>query len=210
METRMVEAGGLKLRVCTHPCVYQPSDDTLAAVEALARAASLGLRAESVVDLGTGTGILALAAHKILEPARILAVDHSPYAVKTARCTLSTIPQALVARCSGASCITGSFDLAISNPPYLEVDDRELARGDCEEWLYTSWGPSGLLEDIVATAPGLARAVLIVYSTLSPIDPERKLTRHGYKPLVRVEKRFFMETIKAVVLVGEGLTTWTG
>ncbi|MCE4602978.1 MAG: methyltransferase [Desulfurococcales archaeon] len=203
MEVRVVEAGGLKLRICIHPCVYNPSDDTMAAVEAIAKAASLGLRAESVVDLGTGTGILALAAHKILAPARILAVDHSPYAVKTARCTLSTAP-AVVARCNGSTCISGGFDLAISNPPYLGVDDKSLARGECEEWLYTSWGPTGLLEDVVAAAPRLARALLIVYSTLSPLDPERELARHGYKVLARVEKRFFMETIRAVVLERRG------
>lgn len=200
MESREVHAGGLKLHVCTHPCVYQPSDDTVAAVEALTQAASRGLTARSVADVGTGTGILALAAAKVLHPSRLLAVDWSPYAVEAAKCTLREVPGSLVARCNGLSCLRG-VDLLLSNPPYLDVDDRRLSRGECEEWLYTSWGPGGLLLDVAENGPRLARSILVVYSTLSPINPEERLAGMGYRVLARVERRFFMEAIRAVVMV---------
>jgi ribosomal protein L11 methyltransferase len=73
---------------------------------------------DEVVDLGTGTGILAVAAHR-LGAARVLAVDSDPIAVEVARDTLrrNDIGSGVLLRCddAAAACRGGPFDLALVN-----------------------------------------------------------------------------------------------
>jgi len=85
---------GGPVRFAWDPCVYEPSDDTWIAVEALERLGALGYRFESVLDLGSGTGVLAAVARTLFNPSLVAAVDLSPYAAKATRLTLG--PDSLV------------------------------------------------------------------------------------------------------------------
>jgi ribosomal protein L11 methyltransferase len=83
---------------------------------------------ETVLDLGTGTGLLALAAAR-LGGKKILAVDLNPLAVKTAQnnVRLNELAAAvLVAQGRAENCIDFTADLVIANIHYDVM--RELVR----------------------------------------------------------------------------------
>jgi ribosomal protein L11 methyltransferase len=73
---------------------------------------------DRVVDLGTGTGILAVAAAR-LGAGRVLAVDDDPVAVRVARATLARnrpVPAVTLRTADAADALTGDpFDLALVN-----------------------------------------------------------------------------------------------
>lgn len=73
---------------------------------------------DRVVDLGTGTGILAVAALR-LGAGQVLAIDADPIALRVARDTLrrNRLAEAIQLRCCDAAsaCRGGSFDLALIN-----------------------------------------------------------------------------------------------
>ncbi len=95
--------------------VYSPSEDTmllLGAVDVQAR--------ERVLEIGTGSGIIALHAAKI---ARVVATDVNPTAVSLVRKNaLKNDLDLAVVRCDVFDGLQGSFDVIVFNPPYLEED----------------------------------------------------------------------------------------
>jgi release factor glutamine methyltransferase len=85
------------------------------------RAASLRL-----LDLGTGSGCLLLALLHELPAARGLGIDQSPEALAVARRNaeaLGLAGRADFALGDWAAGIAGSFDLIVSNPPYIPHDE---------------------------------------------------------------------------------------
>lgn len=86
-----------------------------------------------VLDLGTGTGAIALALASERPAWRILAVDDKPSAVNLAidNCRQLGLRNVAVTRSHwfdnvGREC----FDLIITNPPYIAEDDPHLRQGD--------------------------------------------------------------------------------
>ena len=73
---------------------------------------------ESVIDLGAGTCILSIAAHR-LGARRVLAVDNDPVAIEVARDTLRRNELTRLVRLrlddAGHACRAGRFDLAMVN-----------------------------------------------------------------------------------------------
>lgn len=69
-----------------------------------------------VLDLGTGSGILAIAAAK-LGAECVLAVDNDPVAVKTARGNVATngVQGAVSVMCGSLTDVSGSYDLVVVN-----------------------------------------------------------------------------------------------
>lgn len=147
------------------PGVYRPQADTRLVAEALAREA-LAPGAE-VLEIGTGTGALALQAAR--RGARVTAVDVSRRAVITAR--LNAVRQRLPLRVvhgDFASAVTGSrFDLVIANPPYVPAPAAGLpVRGPERAWDAGCDGRA-VIDRICVSAPGLLRAdgvLLLVHS----------------------------------------------
>ena len=70
----------------------------------------------TVLDVGTGTGLLALAAAK-LGAGRVLAIDPSPTAVEAARynCRLNGLDNLIEVEQTTADKLTGQFDLILAN-----------------------------------------------------------------------------------------------
>jgi release factor glutamine methyltransferase len=92
-----------------------------------------------VLDLGTGSGAIALALAHAYPSARYIATDASPEALAIAKQNAALL--GLTDRISFAlgdwytalKLSNGSntpFDLILSNPPYIEVGDPHLQQGD--------------------------------------------------------------------------------
>jgi release factor glutamine methyltransferase len=86
-----------------------------------------------VVDMGTGSGAIALALASERPMARIVATDASPVALQVARENAERNRIGGVEFRHGdwyAPLLGCSFDLIVSNPPYIAHDDPHLAQGD--------------------------------------------------------------------------------
>ena len=92
-----------------------------------------------ILDLGTGTGAIALALASELSPIcqkrqislEIIGVDLMPDVVELAQSNAETNKlnvQFLQSR--WFENITGQFDLIVSNPPYIDAQDEHLRQGD--------------------------------------------------------------------------------
>jgi len=139
-----VEWGGVTLHVSPAALIPRPETEGLLA---LALNALEGQAAPAVLDVGTGTGALALGLKAARPEAQVTASDLSPEALALARRNASAngleVRFVLADLLEG---VTGSFDLIVSNPPYLPDADRLNAqpevRHDPDLALYG--GPDGL------------------------------------------------------------------
>lgn len=86
-----------------------------------------------VVDLGTGSGAIALALGREGPAASIVATDASAGALAVARRNAEShgIGNVRFVQGSWLEPLAGEqFDIVVSNPPYIEADDPHLAQGD--------------------------------------------------------------------------------
>jgi release factor glutamine methyltransferase len=112
------------------PGVLIPRPDTeLLAERAIAVVADRGSSAPLVVDLGTGTGILAITV-ALETDAKVLAVDAAPASVACARANLATLgPADRVGVVRGdwwdalPERFSGQVEVVVSNPPYVAAAD---------------------------------------------------------------------------------------
>ncbi len=114
----------------------------------------------NVIDLGTGTGAIAIAIAKSRPKWKIIASDQSEGALaiakkNTAKYELKNIELVNSNWFSNIKANT-SFDLIISNPPYIADQDPHLKQGDVqfEPTSALSAGPDGLddIRQIVTTS----------------------------------------------------------
>lgn len=90
-----------------------------------------------ILDLGTGSGVLALTLSRMYEEAEIVATDVSGQALEVAHENAKT--QQLDARVmflesDWYKAVEGAFDLIVSNPPYLTKSELEEAEPQVKEW----------------------------------------------------------------------------
>ena len=141
---------GLELSV--NPAVLIPRPETELLVElALERAFS------SVVDLGTGSGAIALALKRHRPAARVVAVEASAAALLVAKRNAASHGLA-VEFVHGqwlAPLASECFDLIVSNPPYVAAGDPHLAGLAFEPQSALVSGPDGLdaFTQIASEAP---------------------------------------------------------
>jgi len=143
---------GLALQVDGRVLVPRPDTETL--VEwALERLHGLG--APRVLDLGTGSGAIALAIQSARPDAAVEAVDRSAEALAVARANAARL--GLPVRFRQADWLQGAgrYHLIVSNPPYVRADDEHLPALRHEPRAALVAGPDGLadLRRIAAAAP---------------------------------------------------------
>lgn len=88
-------------------------------------------RATRVADLGTGSGAVALAIARERPRAQVLATDASPEALAVAQRNARRLGLAHVEFVCGDWCAAlaaARFDVIVSNPPYIALGDKHLAR----------------------------------------------------------------------------------
>ena len=152
---------GLALQVDARVLVPRPDTETLVewSLELLkAFETSAALR---VVDLGTGSGAIALAiAHSLKtigREAAVTGVDASVAALDVARGNARRLSLAVqFVESNWLTQVSGNFHLIASNPPYIASADPHLAALTCEPLHALVAGNDGLddLRQIIKQAPG--------------------------------------------------------
>lgn len=121
---------GLDLMVTPDTLIPRPDTETLVEV-ALAKISNIPN--QSILDLGTGTGAIALAIAKNRPQARITGVDASLGALKVAKQNaenLSIHNVEFVFSKWFENLESQKFDVIVSNPPYIKNQDAHLTQGD--------------------------------------------------------------------------------
>lgn len=148
---------GLTLRV--DPRVLVPRPDTEALVHwALDVLDEMpGTEASRVLDLGTGSGAIALAIKAQRPAARVAATDASSAALEVARANADQLGLQVEFHAGHwLAAVDGlRFDLIVSNPPYIAEGDPHLAALHHEPGSALTAGPDGLddIRQLVASAP---------------------------------------------------------
>jgi release factor glutamine methyltransferase len=152
--TGIREFWSLPLKVTPAVLVPRPETELLVeqALELLVDASA------AVLDLGTGSGAIALAVASERRDARMVGVDISEEAVRVARANAHALGLAHIEWRVGswfAAVADRRFDFILSNPPYIGARDAALASLQAEPATALIGGPTGLeqLASIIAAAP---------------------------------------------------------
>ncbi|HJV96188.1 MAG TPA: peptide chain release factor N(5)-glutamine methyltransferase [Albitalea sp.] len=152
------EFHGLTLQVDARVLVPRPDTETLVdwALELL-RSDFAATTQPEVIDLGTGSGAIALAVKHACPDAQVTALDASADALEVASANAQRLSLAVDLRQSDWWSAVGGrrFHLALSNPPYVAQHDPHLVALTHEPQLALSSGADGLtaIRQIVAAAP---------------------------------------------------------
>jgi release factor glutamine methyltransferase len=145
---------GLTLAVDARVLIPRPDTETLVnwALTLLPAAPS----SAKVLDLGTGSGAVALALKHASPHSAVLAIDASEQALCVARANaLSLGLEVTMTTSCWLESVSGVFDLIVSNPPYVREGDPHLAALGHEPLQALTAGADGLddLRQIIAQAP---------------------------------------------------------
>ncbi|MGW2181629.1 HemK2/MTQ2 family protein methyltransferase [Streptomyces sp. NPDC001732] len=189
MAGELTEFSGSSL--ITLPGVYAPQSDTGLLMTALERE---GVRpGTDVLDLGTGSGALALRAAQL--GGRVTAVDIVRRAVVTARLNALLHHRRITVRRGDLTSAVGgrSYDLVLCNPPYVPSPRAGVpARGASRAW---DAGPDGraVVDRVCDKTPTMLRrggVLLMVHSGLCDPDATvRRLSRAGLETSVSARTR---------------------
>jgi len=173
---------GLNFKVS--PATLIPRSDTELLVELALQRLPQG-KACRVLDLGTGSGAIALSIAHTRPDVAVTAVDASEAALEVARENASRLGVSNISflRSDWFSSLDGQcFDLIVSNPPYIVVGDAHLSQGDVR------FEP---LSALASGADGLDDIRSIVSRAEAYLEHEAwLLLEHGYDQAARVRDIF--------------------
>lgn len=142
------------------PDVLIPRSDTELLVEAALERLPQK-RPARILDLGTGSGCIAISLALARTDCQVTATDASPAALAIARDNARRLGADRLRFVQGDwydGLDSPSFDMIVSNPPYIALQDPHLQQGDLphEPRQALVSGPHGLdaIQHIVAGAPG--------------------------------------------------------
>lgn len=136
----------------------------------------------NIIDLGTGSGILAITLAAELPLARVMASDISSAALNIAKINakqLAISNLSFVISHWFDNVSDTQFDLVISNPPYIAADDPHLQQGDVR------FEPTSAL---ISTEEGLKDIRLLAEQARYHLKPNGHLMiEHGYSQQTQVQ-----------------------
>lgn len=167
---------GLSLLVT--PAVLIPRADTELLVELALERAEPGAR---VLDLGTGSGAIAIALGRTRPDLRLTATDRSDAALDIARqnAALHRVPATFIPGDWYDALGDRQFEIIVANPPYIVAGDPHLGQGDL---------PFEPIDALTDHADGLSALRTIVDGAVLHLQPGGwLLLEHGYDqaPAVR-------------------------
>jgi release factor glutamine methyltransferase len=173
---------GLNLKVSIDTLI--PRADTETLVEAALAKISLHEKSH-ILDLGTGTGAIALAIAKHRPQAHVTALDASQAALDIAieNAQNLNIPNVKFILSDWSSALNQNnimqkFDVIVSNPPYIEAADTHLKQGDLR------FEP---LSALASGADGLDAIRTIITQAPNHLNPHGwLLLEHGYNQADKV------------------------
>jgi release factor glutamine methyltransferase len=127
------EWGFRRLTLRTDPRALVPRPETEVVVErclALLRA----IERPRVLDVGTGTGAIALAIADECPGARVTGVDTSSEALALARENAASTGLEVDLRDGGVEVAADGWDLVVSNPPYVAAAELEGLEPEVRDW----------------------------------------------------------------------------
>lgn len=150
---------------------------------------SVDVSGRSVLDLCTGSGVVAIAAAQ-LDASRVAAFDICPDAVRCARSNAAAAGLAVEVRCGDLThaVASGPYDVVVCNPPYVPtVPGTDSLPGHIgPAWAWDA-GPNGrlVLDPLCASAADLlgpGGTLLVVHSEIAdPQESLRQLRRAGLR-----------------------------
>ena len=135
------------------PDVLIPRDDTMAVTELAIKEALFLEQNPRILDLCTGSGCIGLAIARRVKDARVTLGDVSPAALRVARQNVGSQRLSGRVKCltidvrQPAAPFLGTFDLIVSNPPYVttaEMETLDPSVRDYEPHLALWGGDDGL------------------------------------------------------------------
>lgn len=181
--------------------VYEPAEDTFLIADVLNRTVAEG---ETVLDVGTGCGILAVIASR--KAKKVIATDINPHAVKCAKKNAesnraSSKIQVRLGDLFEPISETERFSLIVFNAPYLPS-----TRGEHKSWKSRAWagGSTGkrIIDRFVKGATNHLKTegrILLVQSTLSDVEETlRRLREMDLDAKVVAESKAEFETIVVI------------
>ncbi|MFZ4537434.1 peptide chain release factor N(5)-glutamine methyltransferase [Propionivibrio sp.] len=174
------------LEFAVSPAVLIPRPDTEVLVDQAIRIVKAWCQeraAPRIVDLGTGSGIVAIMLARLCLSAAITAVDVSAAALDVARANAERHrAQILFLEGDWFAPLGGEwFDLIVSNPPYVADGDPHLQQNGLP------FEPQSALTDGVAGGDGLACIRTIIAGAQSHLLPGGwMIIEHGYDQAVKV------------------------
>ena len=169
------------LALATDPSTLIPRPDTEILVEAVLALAEAPRG--RLLDLGTGTGAIALAFASERPGWRVLGVDLRPESVALARRngTRLGLVNAEFRQSDWFAALAGeAFDLIVANPPYIAADDPHLSQGDVR------FEPRSAL---VAREQGMADLLHLVRGARDHLEPGGwLLLEHGFEQAAAVRQ----------------------
>lgn len=121
---------GLNFKVTPATLIPRPETELLVELALLRMPQG---QASRILDLGTGSGAIALSIAYARKDAEVVAVDASDEALQVARENAERLNIRNIVFTQGDwfSALEGQrFDLIVSNPPYIAAGDEHLAQGD--------------------------------------------------------------------------------
>jgi release factor glutamine methyltransferase len=150
---------GLRLKTDRRALIPRPETELLVEIVV----AACAVPPARILDLGTGSGAIALALAKAFPTAEVLGVDRSPEALALARENAAAAglarPVTLAESDWFSAVASGPFDLIVANPPYLSAEETAQTAAEVHQFEPVSAltaadeGRADLLA-IIRTAPG--------------------------------------------------------